>query len=50
LPVAVPGGGCMRRATRYFLQNRDPAFETCAIEPEEVMGKTFTTYIYIVDE
>ncbi len=50
MPVAVPGGGCMRRATRYFIQNRDPALGSCAIEPEEVMGKTFTTYSETVDE
>ena len=40
----------MRRATRYFLQNRDPAFGTCAIEPEGVMAKAFTAYIETLGE
>ena len=48
--TCLSGGGGMRRATRYFLQNRDPAFGTCAIEPDGVMGKTFTTYSETVDE
>jgi len=30
---ALPGCDCIQCATRYFIQNRDPAFGTCASEP-----------------